>query len=154
MLTGDSFFHLSALGAPLPGLNLCGAGRVVCLIDPVGDVYACPFVLHEDSWPATCASPGGFTAVVARVRAAAPRLREPPRAGACASCGMFDACQGGCMAAKFFTGLPLDGPDPECVLGHGERELARCACRTGRGPDLATPGARRDAPPRSSCRST
>src|SRR5262249_30339291 len=38
VLTGDSFFHLSALGAPLPGLNLCGAGRVVCLIDPVGDV--------------------------------------------------------------------------------------------------------------------
>ena len=24
------------------------------------------------------------------------------------------------MAAKFFTGLPLDGPDPECVKGHGE----------------------------------
>ena len=47
VLTGDSFFHLNALGAPLPGLNLCGAGRVVCLIDPVGDVYACPFVLHE-----------------------------------------------------------------------------------------------------------
>ena len=23
------------------------------------------------------------------------------------------------MAAKFFTGLPLDGPDPECVRGHG-----------------------------------
>ena len=28
------------------------------------------------------------------------------------------------MAAKFFTGLPLAGPDPECVLGHGERALA------------------------------
>ena len=28
------------------------------------------------------------------------------------------------MAAKFFTGLPLDGPDPECVLGHGEQLLA------------------------------
>ena len=27
------------------------------------------------------------------------------------------------MAAKFFTGLPLDGPDPECVLGHGARAL-------------------------------
>ena len=48
MLTGDSFFHLSALGEPLPGLNLCGAGRVVCLIDPLGDVYACPFVLHDE----------------------------------------------------------------------------------------------------------
>lgn len=27
------------------------------------------------------------------------------------------------MAAKFFTGLPMDGPDPECVLGHGEELL-------------------------------
>ncbi|MGN6244312.1 MAG: mycofactocin radical SAM maturase, partial [Motilibacteraceae bacterium] len=35
VLTGDSFFHLSAYGEALPGLNLCGAGRVVCLIDPV-----------------------------------------------------------------------------------------------------------------------
>jgi hypothetical protein len=28
------------------------------------------------------------------------------------------------MAAKFFTGIPLDGPDPECVFGHGEEALA------------------------------
>ncbi len=28
------------------------------------------------------------------------------------------------MAAKFFTGLPLDGPDPECVLGNAEQALA------------------------------
>jgi len=27
------------------------------------------------------------------------------------------------MAAKFFTGLPLDGPDPECVKGHGDAAL-------------------------------
>ncbi len=51
VLTGDSFFHLSAYAdvgdKPLPGLNLCGAGRVVCLIDPVGDVYACPFAIHD-----------------------------------------------------------------------------------------------------------
>jgi hypothetical protein len=31
------------------------------------------------------------------------------------------------MAAKFFTGLPLDGPDPECVFGHGEEALAERA---------------------------
>ena len=48
VLTGDSFFHLAAYGEPLPGLNLCGAGRVVCLIDPVGDVYACPFAIHDE----------------------------------------------------------------------------------------------------------
>ena len=28
------------------------------------------------------------------------------------------------MAAKFFTGLPLDGPDPECVEGYGAPALA------------------------------
>jgi hypothetical protein len=28
------------------------------------------------------------------------------------------------MAAKFFTGLPLSGPDPECVRGHGGTALA------------------------------
>jgi mycofactocin biosynthetic radical S-adenosylmethionine protein MftC len=28
------------------------------------------------------------------------------------------------MAAKFFTGLPLDGPDPECVKGHGATALS------------------------------
>ena len=27
------------------------------------------------------------------------------------------------MAAKFFTGLPLDAPDPECVKGHGASAL-------------------------------
>lgn len=31
------------------------------------------------------------------------------------------------MAAKFFTGLPLDGPDPECVNGHGEALLTAAA---------------------------
>jgi mycofactocin biosynthetic radical S-adenosylmethionine protein MftC len=122
VLTGDSFFHLSALGEPLPGLNLCGAGRVVCLIDPVGDVYACPFVLHEQFRAGSVRDDGGFTRVW-RESALFTELREPGSAGACASCGSYDACRGGCMASKFFTGLPLDGPDPECVHGHGETAL-------------------------------
>src|SRR5690349_20152375 len=63
VLTGDSFFHLSALGEALPGLNLCGAGRVVCLIDPVGDVYACPFVLHDEFKAGSVRDTGGFGAV-------------------------------------------------------------------------------------------
>jgi len=118
VLTGDSFFHLSALGEPLPGLNLCGAGRVVCLIDPLGDVYACPFVLHDDFRAGNVRDTGGFASVW-RDSELFTGLRGPRSAGACSSCGQFDACQGGCMAAKFFTGLPLDGPDPECVNGHG-----------------------------------
>jgi mycofactocin radical SAM maturase len=126
VLTGDSFFHLNALGDPLPGLNMCGAGRVVCLIDPVGDVYACPFVIHDEFKAGNVRDPGGF-ARVWKQSDLFRSLREPQSAGACASCGAFDACQGGCMAAKFFTGLPLDGPDPECVGGDGEVALAGLA---------------------------
>jgi mycofactocin biosynthetic radical S-adenosylmethionine protein MftC len=123
VLTGDSFFHLGAYGSPLPGLNLCGAGRVVCLIDPIGDVYACPFVIHESFRAGNVRESGGFGHVWRESELFA-ELREPQNAGACASCEMFDKCRGGCMAAKFFTGLPLAGPDPECVMGHGERLLA------------------------------
>ncbi|MCZ7628651.1 MAG: mycofactocin radical SAM maturase [Microthrixaceae bacterium] len=95
VLTGDSFFHLSALGEPLPGLNLCGAGRVVCLIDPVGDVYACPFVIHDEfragnvrdegglpgcGPTARCSLRCGSPAIPGRARAAA--ATTPARAGA------------------------------------------------------------------------
>jgi len=118
VLTGDSFFHLNALGPALPGLNLCGAGRVVCLIDPIGDVYACPFVIHDEFLAGNIRDGGGFTRVW-RHSELFRSLREPTSAGACSSCGSYDSCQGGCMAAKFFVGLPLDGPDPECVTGHG-----------------------------------
>jgi mycofactocin radical SAM maturase len=123
VLTGDSFFHLSAYGEALPGLNLCGAGRVVCLIDPVGDVYACPFAIHEQFLAGNVRDEGGFQQVW-RSSELFAELRSPQTGGACTRCAHFDACRGGCMAAKFFTGLPLDGPDPECVQGHGESALA------------------------------
>ncbi len=125
VLTGDSFFHLSGLGEPgaLAGLNLCGAGRVVCLIDPVGDVYACPFAIHDRFLAGNVLSDNGFDNVW-KHSALFTELREPTSAGACSGCGHFDACRGGCMAAKFFTGLPMDGPDPECVEGYGLSALA------------------------------
>jgi mycofactocin radical SAM maturase len=123
VLTGDSFFHLAAYGEALPGLNLCGAGRVVCLIDPIGDVYACPFAIHDSFHAGNVRDAGGFAGVW-RDSPLFRELREPQEGGACTSCGHYDTCRGGCMAAKFFTGLPLAGPDPECALGHGESLLA------------------------------
>ena len=122
VLTGDSFFHLAGFGESLPGLNLCGAGRVVCLIDPIGDVYACPFAIHEQFHAGNVLSPGGFGAVWKDSELFAD-LRSPQTSGACTKCEFFDSCRGGCMAAKFFTGLPLDGPDPECVQGYSEPAL-------------------------------
>ncbi|MGH9303374.1 MAG: mycofactocin radical SAM maturase [Acidimicrobiales bacterium] len=127
VLTGDSFFHLGPLGnEPLSGLNLCGAGRVVCLVDPIGDVYACPFVMHPEFRAGSIRRPGGF-AEVWRHSELFAELRSPTSGGACSTCGAYSSCHGGCMAAKFFTGLPLDGPDPECVFGHGEAALASIA---------------------------
>jgi radical SAM protein with 4Fe4S-binding SPASM domain len=122
-LTGDSFFHLAAFGEALPGLNLCGAGRVVCLIDPIGDVYACPFAIHDNFHAGNLLTDGGFQRVW-QTSELFNELRSPQTSGACTSCEFFDSCRGGCMAAKFFTGLPMDGPDPECVQGYGESALA------------------------------
>ena len=141
VLTGDSFFHLSALGESLPGLNLCGAGRVVCLIDPVGDVYACPFVIHDEFLAGNVRDEGGFTGVW-RSSELFSTLREPDNPGACASCGSYDACQGGCMASKFFVGLELTDPDPECVHGAADELLADLAARHG--VDLDRPRPSRD----------
>ena len=117
VLTGDSFFHLSAYGQALPGLNLCGAGRVVCLIDPVGDVYACPFAIHEKFL-------AGNVRVAGRVRrgcggtpscspscasrrpaARARRARPTTPAGAAA------------WRRSSSPGCRSTGPDPECVQG-------------------------------------
>jgi len=69
------------------------------------------------------------------------------------------------MAAKFFTGLALDGPDPECVQGHGAAALLgeRTVPTSTRDHSRSTPGRnqpvmlqlsrRRDvvAPPVSAC---
>lgn len=150
VLTGDSFFHLAPLGSggALAGLNMCGAGRVVCLIDPVGDVYACPFAIHDRFLAGNVLRDSGFGLGFASVWKNAPlfrELREPQSAGACGSCAHYDSCRGGCMAAKFFTGLPMDGPDPECVQGHGaaalasERETPRPRVDHSRGKRISTP---------------
>ncbi|HEY6532328.1 MAG TPA: mycofactocin radical SAM maturase [Acidimicrobiales bacterium] len=142
VLTGDSFFHLAAFGEALPGLNLCGAGRVVCLIDPVGDVYACPVAIHDEFLAGNVREEGGFQKVW-RESELFETLREPQSGGACASCSAYDACRGGCMAAKFFTGLPLDGPDPECVKGNADLLLANVADGSAPKPsgDHSRPGA-------------
>ena len=80
VLTGDSFFHLSAYGEALPGLNLCGAGRVVCLVDPVGDVYACPFAIHDQFLAGNLREDGGFDTIW-QDRAAVPRPALAPDRG-------------------------------------------------------------------------
>lgn len=118
VLTGDSFFHLSAYGQPLDGLNMCGAGRIVCCVDPVGEVYACPFVLAPEFSAGNVRDPGGFTWLW-RNSTLFAHLREWQVGGSCQTCNAYSLCHGGCMAVKHFTGRSLDAPDPDCVFENG-----------------------------------
>ncbi|MBV9723006.1 MAG: mycofactocin radical SAM maturase, partial [Mycobacterium sp.] len=86
------------------------------------------FAIHDRFLAGNILSDSGFGTGFANIWKHAPLfrdLREPQSAGACRSCGHYDSCRGGCMAAKFFTGLPIDGPDPECVQGYGATALAQ-----------------------------
>ena len=119
VLTGDSFFHLSAYGQPMDGLNMCGAGRIVCCVDPVGEVYACPFMLAPEFSGGNVRQAGGFTGVW-RGSPLFAHLREWQVGGSCRTCNAYDLCHGGCMAVKHFTGHSLDSPDPDCVFQNSE----------------------------------
>ncbi len=141
VLTGDSFFHLGGFGAPLPGLSGCGAGRAVCLVDPVGDVYACPFTMHEQFRAGNVTADGGLGQLW-RTATAFAQLRNDRKlpqseesSDVCRGCAAYQYCRGGCPAAKFATGLPPEAPDPECVRGHGEPWLARSVRRPSDVPD-------------------
>ena len=119
VLTGDSFFHLSAYGQPMDGLNMCGAGRIVCCVDPVGEVYACPFMLAPEFSGGNVRQIGGFAGVW-RNSPLFAHLRDWQVGGSCRTCNAYDLCHGGCMAVKHFTGHSLDSPDPDCVFQNSE----------------------------------
>ncbi|MGJ3558292.1 alpha-hydroxy-acid oxidizing protein [Streptomyces sp. INA 01156] len=105
-------------------------------------MYACPFAIHDAFLAGNIREPGGF-ARVWRESELFRELREPQTGGACASCAFYDTCKGGCMAAKFFTGLPLDGPIPNASRATGSNcwPSARRAATTSRNPPATTPTA-------------
>ena len=139
VLTGDSFFHLNALGEALPGLNLCGAGRVVCLIDPVGDVYACPFVIHDQFKAGSVRDAGGFPAVW-RTSELFLSLREPQSARGLRLVRQLrrlpGRLHGGQVlhrpAARRTRSRVRDGPRRGRAGGRGNRPRARASTTPGR----------------------
>ena len=115
VLTGDTFFHLNALGgAPFKGFRFCGAAKLTCLITPPGDVYPCAFTQTEafragnlreqpfqEIWNHSAVFNGVFRA---------------GQEGPCGGCSAHDRCGGGCPAVKHALTGRLDIPDPDCVL--------------------------------------
>ena len=149
VLTGDSFFHLAALRrvAARPEPVRRGARRVPDrpgrrrVRVPVRDPRRVP---GRQRARATAASRR-----VWRESELFLDLRRPQTGGACSRAAHYDSCRGGCMAAKFFTGLPLDGPDPECVLGHGETLHWRAVCMSCRRSRRSTIPSK--PPPKRAC---
>lgn len=110
--TGDSFFHLSALGEALPGLNMCGAGTTTCCIAPKGDVYACPFTMTPEFWAGNVKDTSFIE--IWRTSEKFVGFRQPKQ-GACTQCSHYDSCHGGCMAAAYYVNGSFEARDPECV---------------------------------------
>lgn len=112
--TGDSFFFLSPLGEPLPGLSFCGAGRLTCSVDPRGDVYPCPFTID----PAMVVGNIKERPLSRLWREAELfhqiRTDEPD---ACKGCRTYRRCRGGCRGASYLRFGNWNMPDPECIRG-------------------------------------
>lgn len=112
VVTGDSFFPLEEEERRGLGLNLCGAAKLTCCINPEGKVYPCAFLqdrsfeggsLLNQSLGQIWSSAPGFT------------LLRNLKVKSCESCFRYDLCQGGCPAVAYFTHKTLDHPDPECL---------------------------------------
>jgi len=117
ILTGDSFFSISGDGRRRLGLDMCGACKMTCCIDPVGDVYPCAF-LQDDKF---CSGNLRETSLK-QIWDDSPVFRylrelEP---ASCRDCPRFSECRGGCPAVAYFIRHDLNSPDPECLASWQE----------------------------------
>ncbi len=113
VVTGDSFFSLEEDERRELGLNLCGAAKFTCCIDPEGNAYPCAFLqdrffyggnILEESLSQIWRHASGFN------------LLRNLRIRSCESCFRFESCHGGCPAIVYFTQNSLGSPDPECLV--------------------------------------
>ena len=112
VLTGDSFFSITAEDRRELGLNMCGAAKMTCSVVPDGTVYPCAF-LQDPAFR----SGNIITESLESIWRSAPpfvALRNA-RAESCEGCGRFHLCHGGCPAVAYFFTRSLDCPDPECL---------------------------------------
>jgi len=113
ILTGDSFFSISQDGRRHLGLDMCGACKMTCCIDPCGNVFPCAFMqekefcggnLRETTFKDIWDNAAAFNYF---------RRLEPE---ACRRCPRFNNCRGGCPAVAYFVSRDLNSADPECLI--------------------------------------
>ena len=120
ILTGDSFFSISGEGRRQLGLDMCGACKMTCCIDPCGFVYPCAFMqekefcggnLRETSFKDIWDIAPAFDFF---------RHLEPV---ACRTCPRFNQCRGGCPAVAYFVSRDLNSADPECLANWSREKV-------------------------------
>jgi len=116
ILTGDSFFSISQDGRRKMGLDMCGACKMTCCIDPGGNVFPCAF-LQDEPFRGGNLREKTFKDIWDDAPAFL-RLRhlEP---SACRACPRFENCRGGCPAVAYFLTRDLNASDPECMAKWG-----------------------------------
>lgn len=125
ILTGDSFFSISGEGRRELGLDMCGACKMTCCIDPFGSVYPCAFLQAEEF----CAGSLQETPFQEIWESSAVcqyfRKLEPV---SCRRCPRFNICRGGCPAVAYFVKKDLNSSDPECLMNWSQDIPARVTC--------------------------
>jgi mycofactocin radical SAM maturase len=120
IFTGDSFFSISQDGRRQLGLDMCGAAKMTCCIDPSGSVYPCAFLqerefcggsLRETSFQDIWNNAAAFNYL---------RHLEPE---ACRKCPRFNKCRGGCPAVAYFVSKDLNSADPECLVNWSQEKI-------------------------------
>lgn len=110
--TGDSFFSLTSQERQGLGLNLCGACKLTCCVDPRGKVYPCAF-LQSEFFTAGDLRQQSFQQIWedAEIFASFRGLRIH----SCEDCKRFDQCHGGCPAVAYHLKNDISEGDPECL---------------------------------------
>jgi mycofactocin biosynthetic radical S-adenosylmethionine protein MftC len=122
ILTGDSFFSITGKGGKELGLDMCGACKMTCCIDPVGSIYPCAF-LQENEFYAGNIRETSFK----NIWDSSPvfyrfRNLEP---ASCKRCSRFENCRGGCPAVAYFVRRDLESADPECLASWERSKYGR-----------------------------
>ncbi|MCX7698721.1 MAG: mycofactocin radical SAM maturase [Candidatus Goldbacteria bacterium] len=112
VLTGDSFFSITSEERSKLGLNICGAAKLTCSVQPDGSVYPCAF-LQDKYFKAGNILENSLkfiwdnSYIFKKLR----RLRIQ----SCENCERFNICHGGCPAVAFFLTNSVYCSDPECI---------------------------------------
>ncbi|AFC50732.1 radical SAM domain-containing protein [Mycobacterium intracellulare MOTT-02] len=149
VLTGDSFFHLAPLGqsGALAGLNMCGAGRVVCLIDPSATCTPARSPSMTASWPETCCRTAALTTCGRTPRCSASCANRSRRAPA-AVAGITTAAGAAAWRPSSSPACRWTGRTPNASRATARRRWRTTARRRAPGP--TTPAASASA---NRCRS-